>query len=301
MPKVVMSATAKAMKWVKSVHKELKELDGFENEDDCFCPEKGGGDAKTAQTELDEWTVRAAHADVFVAFLDEEYLASTECVREFNIAQTTGKCIVVALDEPERLAAMKPKGDSSNVLAYLANESNDIIFSKAGPGFKGSAIAAAVERMAAPTTPGKRDPTHRAVFRIEKSGLGISIIDGDYRLGGRCRSSEWYEHLDHPGLKIVYAFGRWSFPNDAIRSLLQMYTTDLSLPWDQNPGAVGFLVPDDISAIHCDAHAKRPPCTGWESTGEGKPLPIRVVYLVDGQTIYPQPPSFVAKSRRSFA
>ena len=41
MPKVVMSATAKAMKWVKSVHKELKELDGFENEDDCFCPEKG--------------------------------------------------------------------------------------------------------------------------------------------------------------------------------------------------------------------------------------------------------------------
>ena len=40
MPKVVMSATAKAIKWVKSVHKELKELDGFENEDDCFCPEK---------------------------------------------------------------------------------------------------------------------------------------------------------------------------------------------------------------------------------------------------------------------
>ena len=79
------------------------------------------------------------------------------------------------------------------------------------------------------------------------------------------------------------------------------YTTDLSLPWDQNPGSIGFLVPVNISAIHCDAHAKRPPCIGWESTGEGNPLPIRVVYLVDGQTIYPQPPAFIAKSRRSFA
>ena len=41
MPKVVVSATAKAMKWVRSVLKELKEREsGFSNDDDLFCPEK---------------------------------------------------------------------------------------------------------------------------------------------------------------------------------------------------------------------------------------------------------------------
>jgi len=75
--------------------------------------------------------------------------------------------------------------------------------------------------MAAKIAPGRRNPKHRAVFRIEQSG--IAIADGEYRRGGRSRGSDWYEHLDHPGLKIIYAFGRWSFPTDAIRSLLQMY------------------------------------------------------------------------------
>ena len=98
----------------------------------------------------------------------------------------------------------------------------------------------------------------------------------------------------------VYFCPHWGCNRTGLSADWCRYTTDLSLGWDRNPGTVGFLVPDDVSAIHCDAHAKRPPCTGWERTGTGTPLPIRVVYLVDGHANYPQPPSFISKPRRSY-
>ena len=69
---------------------------------------------------------------------------------------------------------------------------------------------------------------------------------------------------------------------------MTMYTTDLELSWSMNPGAVGVLCADDYQAIHSDAHSKRPPCTGWEDAGSGKPLPLRVVYLIEGHTNYPK-------------
>ena len=88
---------------------------------------------------MTQWLSKAQEADLIVCFVDDPYLDSGPCCREFLIARKLKRNVIVALDDTDTLAAHPAKGDNGQIVTHFIIGGQCLL---AAPGQKYAAPAA---------------------------------------------------------------------------------------------------------------------------------------------------------------
>ena len=100
---VVTSQKTAQRGFVLKVLEELKRRHGLE-ENHVYCQKIDPGSSVDWET---QWMTAFETAAVIPCFVDEEYVESPPCIKEFKIAREAEKIVVVALADPNKLKKLQ--------------------------------------------------------------------------------------------------------------------------------------------------------------------------------------------------